>query len=117
MRSGSNRGQGSGSKTVDANIVQPIPVPLLSSVTQKAVRKFASERRRYLLLVEERNQQPGLDVRALSLRLSIEDHVLEALVVLRQFGDSIDSVDKITEDALSSRGLPRMRHPLIQQSS
>lgn len=78
------------STTIVTPIVANIEHPVLKRLGKTNIRKFLADRGSYVREIQERSAQDnGTIGRPVSLTFSIDPHVLESLVDLRQFGADI----------------------------
>jgi hypothetical protein len=87
--------------TIVTPIVASIEHPVLKRLGKTNIRKFLTDRVSYIREIEERSAQDnGTIGRPVSLTFSIDPHVLESLVDLRQFGAEVDTVANVTDAVL-----------------
>jgi hypothetical protein len=78
-----------------------VEYPVLRKLGKQNIRKFLYDRASYVREVEERKKQAGtISGTPVSLSFSIDASLLASLVDLRQLGDEIDSVEKVTDDTV-----------------
>jgi hypothetical protein len=87
--------------TIVTPIVANIEHPILKRLGKTNIRKFLTDRASYVREIEERSAQDnGTIGRPVSLAFSIDPHVLESLVDLRQFGAEVTAVADVTDAVL-----------------
>jgi hypothetical protein len=87
--------------TIVTPIVSSIEHPVLKRLGKTNIRKFLTDRVSYVREIEERSAQDnGTIGRPVSLTFSIDPHVLESLMDLRQFGAEVDTVANVTDAVL-----------------
>jgi hypothetical protein len=78
-----------------------VEYPVLRKLGKQNVRKFLYDRASYVSEVEERKKQTStITGTPVSLSFSIDASLLASLVDLRQLGDEIDTVEKVTDNLL-----------------
>ena len=91
------------STTIVTPIVANIEHPVLKRLGKTNIRKFLADRGSYVREIQERSAQDnGTIGRPVSLTFSIDPHVLESLVDLRQFGADIVAVANVTDEILQT---------------
>jgi hypothetical protein len=90
--------------TAARSVLQTLPVvssveyPLLKKLGKANIRRFLRDRDAYVREIKERKDQEGQAIgKPVSLTFSIEASLIESLVDLRQFGSTIDTVEKVTD--------------------
>jgi hypothetical protein len=77
--------------------------PVLHKLGKQNIRKFIIAREAYVREIEELNAQVGVENgRPVSLAFSIDAMLLTSLVDLRRLGADIDTVDKVSDNAVQS---------------
>jgi hypothetical protein len=87
--------------TILAPIVANIEHPILKRLGKANIRKFLTDRVCYVREIEEWSAQDNWKIgRPFSLTFSIDPHVLESLVDLREFGAEVAAVADVTDATL-----------------
>jgi RNase H-like domain found in reverse transcriptase/Reverse transcriptase (RNA-dependent DNA polymerase)/Integrase core domain/Integrase zinc binding domain/Chromo (CHRromatin Organisation MOdifier) domain len=85
------------------SLTNSIQYPVLKKLGTQSIRKFLKDRAAYLREIAERTMQDGTVVgRAVSLQFSVDPSLLESLVDLRQLGEEIDTISKVTDESVQS---------------
>jgi hypothetical protein len=80
------------------SIAHSVKYPRLKKLGKQKIRRFLSDQEAYTREIAERTSQDENCIgRPVSLRFSIEPSVLHSLVDLRQLGESIDHISKVTD--------------------
>jgi hypothetical protein len=89
--------------TVVTPIVANIEHPVLKRLGKTNIRKFLADRVSYVREIQERSAQDnGTIGRPVSLTFSVDPHVLESLVDLRQFGAEVVTIANVTDAILQT---------------
>jgi hypothetical protein len=84
-------------------VFQPITHPVLSRLGQVNIRKFIRARDAYVRAISERKEQEGCgNLLSVALRYSFEPDLLLSMIELAQFGEEIDTLDKLKEDHITA---------------
>jgi hypothetical protein len=79
-------------------VFQPIAHPVLRQLGQTNIRKFLVARDAYVRSIKERQDQENCRIlKPVSLKYSLDADLLLSLIDLNQFGDFVDTIDKLND--------------------